>query len=117
MDAIMEALKDLIFSALALLITLLANNIREWMKENRDNKTLQNITSRLAANKEIVAVAVHFAEQAYRDLDGPEKLERAKDRAIAMLQEKGLPVNENEVDMLIEAIILQMNEEKKKSNK
>lgn len=114
MDALMEALKDLILAGLTLAVTFAANAVRAWFEENKNNKKLQSINETIFANKEIVALAVDFAEQAFKGLNGPEKLEKAKDYAISVLQEKGLPVNEAEVDMLLEAAVKKMNDAMKK---
>lgn len=110
MDALMDALKDLILAGLTLAITFAANAIRAWFEENKNNKKLQSINEALTANEKVVSIAVAAIEQTVTHLHGDEKLEAAKDRVIAILNEKGLPISEAEVDALIHKAVKEMND-------
>lgn len=114
MEALMEALKDLIMAVLSIAITFAANAIRVWFKENKENKKLQSINEMLIANEKVVAIAVAAVEQTVAHLHGYEKAEAAKDKVIAILNEKGLPVSEVEIDALIEKSVKEMNDAFKK---
>ena len=48
-------------------------------------------------------------EQLYHDLGGPEKLEKAKASAVEMLNEKGIPITDLELSMLIESAVSEFN--------
>lgn len=104
----MEALSDLLLTVIAFLIAWIAKEIREWIAKNKDSKELNNVIKTLSANKSIVQIAVSSIEQMYQELNGPEKFEKAKDEAIKMLNEAGLPVNEAEVDNLIEQSVAEL---------
>jgi LL-H family phage holin len=66
--------------------------------------------------QKIVETCVNAAEQIYKELNGNEKLEKVKEKIVAMLNEKGLTISELEMDMLIEAAVAEMNKQIKKES-
>lgn len=60
--------------------------------------------------QDVVRTCVKAAEQLYRDLSGPEKLEKAKEGIVEMLNEKGIPISEMEMDLLIESVVSEFNQ-------
>ena len=59
--------------------------------------------------EKVVATCVKAVEQLYRDLNGEEKLDKAKENIVAMLTAKGIEISEIEIDMLIESCVAEMN--------
>lgn len=57
----------------------------------------------------VVRTCVKAVEQLYHDLGGPKKLEKAKEGIEAMLNEKGIPITELEMNLLIEAVVSEFN--------
>ena len=57
----------------------------------------------------VVRTCVKAVEQLYHDLKGAEKLERAKAGVRQMLEEKGIPISELEMEMLIESVVAEFN--------
>lgn len=57
----------------------------------------------------VVRTCVKAVEQLYHDLGGPEKLEKAKEGIEQMLNEKGIPITELEMNLLIEAVVSEFN--------
>lgn len=53
--------------------------------------------------KSVVDSTVKYVEQLYKDLKGEEKLAKAKENILALLNEKGISITELEMDVLIEA--------------
>lgn len=53
--------------------------------------------------KSVVESTVKYVEQLYKDLKGEEKLAKAKENILALLNEKGISITELEMDVLIEA--------------
>ena len=53
--------------------------------------------------KDVVESTVKYVEQLYKHLKGEEKLEKAKENILALLNEKGISITELEMDVLIEA--------------
>ena len=60
--------------------------------------------------QDVVRTCVKASEQLYRDLSGPEKLEKAKEGIVEMLNEKGIPISEMEMDLLIESVVQEFNQ-------
>lgn len=59
--------------------------------------------------KAVVEDAVRFVEQVYKDLKGPEKLEKTTAQVAEILQSKGITITEAEINMLIESTIYGLN--------
>ena len=59
--------------------------------------------------RRVVETCVKAVEQLYRDLDGAEKLEKAKENIFAMLTQDGIEITELEMDMLIESVVAEFN--------
>lgn len=57
----------------------------------------------------VVRTCVKAAEQLYNDLGGPVKLEKAKEGVRQMLEEKGIPISDLELNMLIEGVVSEFN--------
>ena len=68
--------------------------------ENREAETTK---------EKVVRTCVKAVEQLYRDLDGPEKLKKAKENITAMLNSKGIDISDIEMDMLIESCVAEFN--------
>lgn len=62
----------------------------------------------------VVKTCVNAAEQLYKDLHGEEKLAKAKENIVEMLNEKGISISDIEMDMLIEAAVAEINKQLKK---
>ena len=99
-----ELLGSYVLPVLAAALTALAgfvgaqlkNLYRRWV----DDKT----------KEAVVRTCVKAVEQLYRDLGGPEKLERAREGICQMLEEKGIPITQLEMDMLIESVVSEFNQ-------
>lgn len=70
----------------------------------------KGILKQLETNKELVKIAVTAIEQTYKHLHGDEKLNLAKIEVIKLMQKKGIKVSEKELDLMIEAMVKEMNE-------
>lgn len=57
----------------------------------------------------VVRTCVKATEQLYHDLGGPEKLEKAQEGIVQMLNEKGIPISELEMNLLIESVVAEFN--------
>lgn len=56
-----------------------------------------------AARRELAALVLRFVEQAYRELNGEERVDRAVAWLVERVREKGADVDEKEIQGLIEA--------------
>ena len=59
--------------------------------------------------RKVVETCVKAVEQLYRDLDGTEKLVKAKENILEMLTQEGIVITEIEMDMLIESVVAEFN--------
>lgn len=59
--------------------------------------------------QDVVRTCVKAAEQLYHDLGGPEKLKKAQEGVRQMLEEKGIPISELELNLLIESVVSEFN--------
>ena len=55
--------------------------------------------------KDVVDTTVKYVEQVYKDIHGEEKLEKAKEKALEWLNEKGIKISETELEILIESAV------------
>lgn len=60
--------------------------------------------------KDVAKTVVQAVEQIYKDLHGPEKLDKALTSAAEMLAEKGIHASELELRVLIEAAVAEFND-------
>ena len=103
MEQIIEILVGALAQILVIVIGAVAGLVGMKVKNFYNQKEIKEA---IENNKVIIGIAVDFAEQTYKALDGSEKFEKAKDKAIAMMNERGIPVKEEEIDAMIEQAVL-----------
>ena len=84
-------------------LTAIAGFLGAQIKKRIDRVTADE-EKRKAAETVVKAV-----EQMYQDLSGREKLEKAKENILVILQSKDIAISEVEMDMLIEACVAEFN--------
>ena len=84
-------------------LTAIAGFLGAQIKKLYDRMTADD------TKRKVVETCVKAVEQLYQDLSGTEKLEKAKENIIAMLDIKGISISEIEMDMLIEACVAEFN--------
>lgn len=99
---LMNAIVSALGTVLVALIGYLAQRIANYLKE-------KGITEKLSNKQYLVDIAVNAIEQIYINEDGPEKFQAAKDEAVRLFHENGIPINHEELDVLIEASVKAMN--------
>lgn len=67
--------------------------------------------------KDVVETTVKYVEQVYKDIHGEEKLNKAKDKALEWLNEKGITISDTELEILIEATVNGFNNGIKEASK
>ena len=88
-----------IMAALTALAGFLGTQLKSLYQKYINDKT----------KEAVVRTCVKAAEQLYHDLSGPEKLEKAQEGVVQMLNEKGIPISELEMNLLIEAVVSEFN--------
>lgn len=102
---LISAIFALIAAAVTALAGYLGNVLKKVYTKIVDDKTKQTVAR----------TVVQGVEQIYKDLNGPEKLEKAIESATEMLDEKGISISELELRMLLEAAVGEFNENFKKA--
>ena len=55
--------------------------------------------------KDVVDSTVKYIEQVYKDIHGQDKLNKAKEKALEWLNEKGITISDTELEILIESAV------------
>lgn len=99
MNELMLEVQPILINLLATILTAgacyLGNKVKNFIDEKANTE----------AKKRVVDTTCRYVEQLYRDLGAKEKLERAKADIIEQLNEKGIPITELELNVLIEATV------------
>lgn len=95
----MDILQNYIFEILATIVTALVSFIGVSIK-NAYTKYINTQTK-----KEIVKDTVNYVEQVFKDIHGAEKLNKAKEKALEWLNEKGIKISETELEIMIESAV------------
>lgn len=75
--------------------------LRGWLKKHNVIKTLE-------ANETLVKIAVKAVQEGFHELDGHLKFQIAKDYIIESASQKGLKIDENDIDWLIDAAVREL---------
>lgn len=97
---------ELLNQVLSILLPALATLIAAWfgmIGAKIKSKYEQSINTEIT--KTVVNDTVKFVQQLYADLDGAEKFQKALERVVTILNEKGIPISEAEIKMLIESAV------------
>lgn len=68
-----------------------------------------DIKEKFDTNKAIVDISVKYVSQVFKDAGGAEKYEQAKNKALEIMEEKGIHITDAELNMLIEASVASFN--------
>lgn len=88
-----------LFAALTGLAGYIGAQIKKLYEKHINDKT----------KRAVAQTCVKAVEQLYHDLGGPEKFKKAQEAVEEMLNEKGIPISELEMNLLIEAVVSEFN--------
>lgn len=91
----LDILLPAVASVIAVILGVLATKIKTTYNDKVQDETVRTI----------VKSVVEWAQQVYKDCDGPEKLQKALEKASAILNEKGITISDEELNMLIESAV------------
>lgn len=101
-----EAMVEVLDQVLTILLPAVATLLAGWLAVVGNKvKVLYTEKVNTQIKKDVVDATVSYVQQVYKALDGAEKLEKAIERASVILTEKGIPISEAELTMLIEAAV------------
>lgn len=98
-NQLLDILLPVLATFLTGLFTYIGTRLKKVYEEKVNTETAKNV----------VEDAVRFVAQVYKDLKGPEKLEKATAQVIEVLQSKGISISEAEIHMLIESAVYGLN--------
>jgi Phage holin protein (Holin_LLH). len=87
---------------------ILAGLLAKYLLNKIGTEKVNKIQAELATKTELTAAAVTFAEQAYKDLDGAGKYEKALAWLADQAKKVGLKITVDEAKGLIESAVLAM---------
>lgn len=91
----LDILLPAVASVIAVILGVLATKIKTTYNDKIQDETVRTI----------IKSVVEWAQQVYKDCDGPEKLQKALEKASAILNEKGITISDEELNMLIESAV------------
>lgn len=106
----MDVHVEIINLAMAILVAL-AGVVTRYIVGFLNKK---GIIVQLENNRELVKIVVNAVEQTYSHLKGDEKLNVAKIELVKLMNEKKIRISEKEIDLMIEAMVKEMNDSVKK---
>lgn len=98
-DELLKQVLEIILPAVASLVAIFFGYLGQKIKAKYEQTANDQI------KKQVIDDTVAFVQQVYKDLNGPEKLQKAIERAGAILTEKKIPISSTELNMLIESAV------------
>jgi intergrase/recombinase len=108
LEIIWEAIQPNLVAIIMTILTTIATFIGTKIKAIYETKVNDD------TKRKVVKTVVNAVEQLYKDINGEEKLQKAKENIVAMLNEKGITISELEIEMLIEEVCNSFNQGLKK---
>ena len=91
----LDILLPAVASVIAVLLGVLATKIKTTYNDKIQDETVRTI----------VKSVVEWTQQVYKDCEGKEKKKKALEKASAILNEKGITISDEELNMLIESAV------------
>lgn len=107
LEEIMPLVTTTVVTVLGILLTALTTVIGLKV-----NKLVENfkVKTGIEIDEKLAMEAVSWVQQVFKDNDGDEKFEKAKDRLILLMQARGVTIPEEALDTLIEKAVLGLKE-------
>lgn len=102
MNDFIQALTPALVSVVVVILGYVAKIAGVAIKQVADK---YEIKAKLDANKTIVDLSVKYAQQVFKEAKGEEKYEQAKEKALEIMNQKGIHISDAELNMLIEASV------------
>lgn len=104
----LELLKPYLIEVLVAIFGVIATYIGNQIKKKYEEKVNSD------EKRKVVEYVVNAVEQVWCKLNSTEKLNKAKEYIIGMLNEKGIKITELELDIMIESVVNGFNVGKNK---
>lgn len=103
LESIWELIQPNLVAIIMTILTTIATFIGTKIKTIYETKVNDD------TKRKVVKTVVNAVEQLYKNINGEEKLQKAKENIVAMLNEKGITISELEIEMLIEEVCNSFN--------
>ena len=112
MDVFMSGVISLLGSVVTVAVGIITYKITKW-----GNKYINNQNTKLTTQQKqaVVNSTVAYVEQVFKDIDGAQKLEEAKNKILTLLQEQGITITDEEMQVLIEAAVVGLKQGQNKA--
>ena len=107
LEILQPYLLEILFAILTGIASFIGMKIKKVYEEYVNTKV----------KKDVVEDTVKYVEQVFKDIHGQEKLDKAKEKALEWLNEKGISISEVELEILIEATVNSFNKEINEASK
>lgn len=101
-DILMPGVLSILGTIITVAVSIVSYKITKWGNEYINN---QNTKLTIEQKQAVVNSTVAYVEQVFKDVDGATKLEEAKNNILALLQKEGIDIDEEEMNILIEAAV------------
>jgi|GEM_PF-4166560 len=105
-----QMIMNVIWDVLVLLITILAGVVIRFMVEKLGTEKLRRAQAQWESMEDLTAVAIKYAEQAWREYGGEQKKEKALAFLARELSRRGIKASEDTLNDLIEAILREIKD-------
>lgn len=105
-----QMIMGVIWNILILLITILAGVVIRFMAEKLGTEKLRRAQAQWESMEDLTAVAIKYAEQAWREYGGEKKKEKALAFLARELSRRGIKASEETLSDLIEAILREIKD-------
>lgn len=105
-----QMIMNVIWNVLVLLITILAGVVIRFMVEKLGTEKLRRAQAQWESMEDLTAVAIKYAEQAWREYGGEKKKEKALAFLARELSRRGIKASEDTLNDLIEAILREIKD-------
>ena len=95
MEFIQSYLIEILSVILTGIVTYVGLQIKKLFEQHIDTQVKKNV----------VDSTVKYIEQVYKDIHGQDKLNKAKEKALEWLNEKGITISDTELEILIESAV------------
>lgn len=96
---------SIIVTLIGVIFAFLGVQARSLMKRVENHERIKQIKDSLENNKELVKIAVDYAEQIGNHLKGEAKFDLARTKALELFADKGINISEQELEALIEQMV------------
>lgn len=113
-DILMPGILSVLGTIITVVVSIVSYKITKWGNEYINNQNTKFTTEQKQA---VVNSTVAYVEQVFKDLGSAAKLEEAKNKIMTSLQKEGIDIDEEEMQILIEAAVLGLKQGQNKAEK